>query len=542
MYMLAAASGDTEAMAAWADGGVYKILLHGLVGAATAELGGGDAAQGALGAAASEAASGAMANYLAGHHIDPNSAEGKTLMQLAGAAVGGAAGGGAGAATALDGEKYNRQLHPDEISWIKQHANDFASQQCGGCTPDQQQIEAATKRLTQEALKDVDLLWRSTLSDGDDGAAQMFLAGAQGTFLNETGKQQNLFTTEGNQYVRPALYADGADRGFYQTYAQPGVTRTPGKGLAQETGEAALALQQGMLTDPLWALRIQQGLIDSVQDLGNDPTGVVKGWFQQGGNTLGETGGVWSGAGMANLNALYGQDVTAAQRTLESFNSALVLGDAFGAGKVTGEVVEQVMKGAMTAGTKAAIAAGSVVDVANGPLKQSLSKVWNSDAASLDRFMQSITGNVGAINKFESADTLNTLMDKHNWSPAWMSGTQVADVTLRPGNMVNMVVDKATYDALTTPGADLSKAFGGWATLDDVSNQAYARNNLAITSGMKKDASYVIQVEVTQPINAQIGIVGPQDGAVGGGNQLHFNLSPDQRSSIFKFVGGKKLQ
>jgi filamentous hemagglutinin len=298
-----------------------------------------------------------MANYLADHHIDPNGAQGKTLMALASVAIGGAAGGANGASTALQGEQYNRQLHPDEIAWIKQHAEAYARQQCGGCTPDQQQIDQAAASLTQQALKDVDLLWRSTLSSGDDEAAQAFLAGAQGTFTNETGVQQSLFTTEGNQYLRPALYVDSADRGFYQAYAQPGVMRTPLQGLAQETGDAALSVQQGLLTDPTWPQRVQQGLINGLETLGDHPVSTVKGWFQQGGDTLGETGGAWGGAGAANLNALYGQDVTTAQRTLESINSALVLGNAVGAGKVAGEVGEQVMKGAMTTGTKAAIAA-----------------------------------------------------------------------------------------------------------------------------------------------------------------------------------------
>jgi filamentous hemagglutinin len=117
-YMADHASTDQD-QKSWGEGGTYRVLLHGLVGAATAELGGGNATQGALGAAASEAASGAMANYLADHHIDPNSAEGRTLMELASAAVGGAVGGGAGATTALDGEKYNRQLHETEKARIK---------------------------------------------------------------------------------------------------------------------------------------------------------------------------------------------------------------------------------------------------------------------------------------------------------------------------------------------------------------------------------------------------------------------------------------
>jgi filamentous hemagglutinin len=110
-----------EEQAAWSDGGANKTLLHGLVGAATAALGGGNALQGALGAAASEAASGAMQHYLDDQGItDPS--QRNLLMQLASTAIGGAVGGGAGAATALQGDQYNRQLHQTEKDRIKQLA------------------------------------------------------------------------------------------------------------------------------------------------------------------------------------------------------------------------------------------------------------------------------------------------------------------------------------------------------------------------------------------------------------------------------------
>ncbi|MET4676403.1 MULTISPECIES: hemagglutinin repeat-containing protein [unclassified Luteibacter] len=116
-YMEQRAATDAD-KAAWSDGGRDKVLLHGLVGAATAALGGGNAVGGALGAGTSEA----MSAYLVSHAINPNSDEGKTLMQLASIAVGTAAGGGSGASTALDGERFNRELHPDEKARIAELA------------------------------------------------------------------------------------------------------------------------------------------------------------------------------------------------------------------------------------------------------------------------------------------------------------------------------------------------------------------------------------------------------------------------------------
>jgi filamentous hemagglutinin len=113
-YMANHATTEQEKQS-WSDGGTNKTILHGLVGAGTAALGGGDALGGGLGAAASEKASGAMQDYLWNQeHIDPNSPQGKTLMQLASVAIGAVAGGGSGGATALQGEQFNRQLHPSE--------------------------------------------------------------------------------------------------------------------------------------------------------------------------------------------------------------------------------------------------------------------------------------------------------------------------------------------------------------------------------------------------------------------------------------------
>lgn len=150
----------------------------------------------------------------------------------------------------------------------------------------------------------------------------------------------------------------------------------------------------------------------------------------------------------------------------------------------------------------------------------------------------------GAIKTFKSANEVNALMKSSEWSPAWKPGTAVAETTLKPGTTVKMVVDESSYRRLTTPGADTSRAFGGWATFDEVPSQAYARNQLAITSEIKANVGYVVEVKVTQPINAQVGVVGVQPGAVGGGNQLHFLVPPSQRGGVFEYVvgSGKALQ
>jgi len=182
MYAQAEANGDEKAMAAWRDGGTSKMLLHGLVGAATAALGGGDVLQGALGAGASEKASGAMQAYLLEQGIDPDSGKGKALMELASAAVGGVAGGGSGAVTALDGELYNRQLHPDYVEHLQSKAEAFAQQQCGcrlsQLPKDQQEewIDNATQTLLVTAQRLQDDTFNASFDGAPlDAAAEAFI-------------------------------------------------------------------------------------------------------------------------------------------------------------------------------------------------------------------------------------------------------------------------------------------------------------------------------------------------------------------------------
>jgi filamentous hemagglutinin len=175
--------------AAWSDGGIYKTILHGVVGAGAAALGGGNALQGAAGAVASEAASQAMQSYLIAQGIDPTNPETKnifnTLMQLGSTAVGAAVGGGAGAAMAGAGDLYNRQLHPEE----QQLAEKLAAQSNGQYTVEQiedamrlsgnsELNETSTTGLLvpidqSGAIYDVHANW--LLVSGPDGNAQYLL-------------------------------------------------------------------------------------------------------------------------------------------------------------------------------------------------------------------------------------------------------------------------------------------------------------------------------------------------------------------------------
>ena len=61
---------------------------------------------------------------------------------------------------------------------------------------------------------------------------------------------------------------------------------------------------------------------------------------------------------------------------------------------------------------------------------------------------------------------------------------------------------------------------------------------------MKPNVGYVIEVEIMRPVYAQVGVVGRQGAAAGGGNQLHFVVPLAERNTVFKYVpnSGRALQ
>jgi filamentous hemagglutinin len=105
------AAGDIAGQMGWTEGSTERTVLHGVVGAGIAALGGGDVVGGASGAAANQLVVQKMVDYLVSQGYTPGSSEFASMLQLASTAVGAAVGGGAGAATALDGTTYNYLTH-----------------------------------------------------------------------------------------------------------------------------------------------------------------------------------------------------------------------------------------------------------------------------------------------------------------------------------------------------------------------------------------------------------------------------------------------
>ena len=92
-------------------------------------MGGADALKGAVSAAGAEKAKIAISEFLENNKGSLSWEDYQSLMEVGSAMVGGALGGSTGANIAVTGDRFNRQLHPDEVKWIRFHAEEFAREQ-----------------------------------------------------------------------------------------------------------------------------------------------------------------------------------------------------------------------------------------------------------------------------------------------------------------------------------------------------------------------------------------------------------------------------
>lgn len=295
------------ALGKYGDGSPQKIMAHALVGGLLAEATGGDFKTGAAAAGANEALINVLSNMVGGDKNLQVMAS-KLTGLVAAAAVGGDV--AKGAEIAQYATTYNRQLHVEEQKWLEDNAKTFADKY--GITE-----QAAMERLSQQALKDTDMLWRSVLSDGTDSDARAFLAGAGQTFTNELGNKQQLFTTSGNQLFRPEMFADTADPKFYKEFVQSGISRDLSTGLIKELKDSGIALKNGAV-DLYDAAKkdpgaVFGGILSSLKDV---PAGALES-FQESAKAIGEGAAVALNPELSDkLTSIYGQDVGSVQKTL----------------------------------------------------------------------------------------------------------------------------------------------------------------------------------------------------------------------------------
>ena len=328
----------------WKEGGIGRSILHGAAGGLTT---------GNLGGILAGGGTSLAAPYLdkAAENLGP---AGKAAINaLGGAAIGYAAGGNVGtAAVGANVDWNNRQLHPDERAWIKQNAKAFAKQENGGKEPTAQQVADAQKRLVHQAVKETDLFWMLTLEKVTDLPAKDFLKKARQTFLNEDGRQQRFFTTEGKQFVRPEVFAPDAqsDLVFYRNNLHSSKNSNITQGAKDLASKFAKKSWEEKKQNPLKTIIEQSFTYSPLYVTGS----MAVDTYKDAKNCAKDFGRCWDhvteafqspGAGTASLilndlQPIYGQDVRGAQAALIGLQSVENLTTAVGAGKVLKQVVK----------------------------------------------------------------------------------------------------------------------------------------------------------------------------------------------------------
>ncbi|MDB0521548.1 hemagglutinin repeat-containing protein [Ralstonia solanacearum] len=325
-----------------------RVAVHALVGGLISRAMGGEFAAGAAGAGVATLVMETLGKELESSDTLRQLPEKdrKALMQLVSGAIGGIVAGavsGSGSAAAAAGatsqmaEQFNRQLHPDEQKWIRDHAKEFARQQ--GISEDQ-----AIERLSQQAAKQVDYLWRAQLSDGDDAAAKSFLSSSKPTFTNPLGEQQKLFTATDQQLLRPEMFADTADPKFYQRYVQSGINRDLNDGLVKEFKDSGIDIKNGAV-ELAAAVKEHPGIVlnaawDAVKGL---PGAIVDG-FRESGQAIGEGAAVALNKDLTDkLNAIYGNDISGYQQALLAIRVTVALTGATTTAKTATGLTEAVV-------------------------------------------------------------------------------------------------------------------------------------------------------------------------------------------------------
>ena len=226
-------TGDVAKAFEFEDGSKEKIAMHVLAGALAAKMSGGNVATGVAAGAGSEWLNTYVTDYLneQAKDLKLDAGQKEKLKQAAqqmtalaiGAAAGAVTGGSSetikqGALTSYNAETYNRQLHVDEIKWIKENAKRFAqeeSERLGHQVTEQEAME----RLITQAAQEVDYAWFKKIGE-TDGQAQSFLRKAtaqgdvppydnRGTFINSDGKRQSMFTVmDKDEYYSTGKYSN----------------------------------------------------------------------------------------------------------------------------------------------------------------------------------------------------------------------------------------------------------------------------------------------------------------------------------------------
>ncbi len=360
----------------------------------------------------------------------------QALMLTTATAVGAVAGGGSaqGAAAGFNVDANNRQLHPDERTWISNNAKRFAQQH--GISD-----QEAEKRLGQQAFRQVQF----GVEGSDDAQARAFLGQAKGMLAADpncpTCGPGYMFYATPQQKGNPEMYAA-------QVVSDPNALAFYGKnGLTQPTSKQ---IQTSASKDA---------------------------------NTRSTVANATVGAAGAAVAVTLPPALSWCLINPVACNQIAIAGGEITAGDALGPVSLGVL------------------------------------------------GTASAVKAVRSAEEMNAAMKARGWEAPWALGTPVIETTLQPGTKVNMIIDAKTADAIKK-GDPITP--GGWATFDNIGSVAGdMRQRAAITSQFKPASDgpfYVIEMEITRPVNSSIGFVGKQTDTTGGllrggGTQVQFDES-----------------
>ncbi len=211
----------------WEEGGSYRVMMHTAVGGLAGNVAGAAGAGAAAGAApALNDLQSQLEGSLVKAGMNPTLAKGvaANVSGLAAAGIGGAVGGAAGAGAGLSVDANNRQLHPEETKWIKDHARHFAQQQ--GISE-----QEAERRLAQQAFRQVQL----GASGAEDSQARSFLGQAKGMLAADPScagcGPGYLFYAPPHQKANTGMYANQvvSDPTSLEFYGKNGITQPSSK-------------------------------------------------------------------------------------------------------------------------------------------------------------------------------------------------------------------------------------------------------------------------------------------------------------------------
>lgn len=317
-------AGDIGQKNQWADSSPEKVILHGIAGMVQASVAKQNVGVGLAAAVTNEVLSKSINDYIEAQLPYPADASdeqkrrisqsrkalGEAAAQLLGATGAALAGGSGsqlsqGAAVALNADRNNRQLHPDEQKWIKDRAKAFARKL--GITEEQ-----AISRLAQQALREVDNAWAGYLGGKVDQAASDYLKqeGSQSTFIAEDGSRQALFTVKNGEQFNGVKYSyanmDKDSLNFYKQYVQPGKVNGAAAAIASVTWQGTKALPG----------KAAEGITQCASEPGKCLAGVasnlipaIEDGFRNGGDSLGGgVAAVYDETTANNLKKLYGSE------------------------------------------------------------------------------------------------------------------------------------------------------------------------------------------------------------------------------------------